>query len=127
MVGSRVPCSDARKYTLALRRTPSLRTSALRSTMGSAASCAAAPLRGDTLLRFVCYLLQGLFFLFDALALVVALHDAIHVGFDAAVGAVGFDGVEVVPDEGGFQHGFLFRKELVLAGAGVCVIAPQGE
>ena len=41
----------------------------------------------------------------EAFALVVEVDDAIHVGLDVAVGAVGFDGVEVFADEGGVEHG----------------------
>ena len=40
----------------------------------------------------------------EAAASVVEVHDPVHVGFDAAVVAVGFDGVEMFSDEGGVEH-----------------------
>ena len=53
----------------------------------------------DELGDLVLPLLELLRFLGQAFALVVELDDAIHVGLDVAVVAVGFDGVEVFADE----------------------------
>ena len=60
---------------------------------------------GMSLDDLVLPLLDGLRLLGEALALVVELDDAIDVGLDVAVVAVGFDGVEMFADEGGVQHG----------------------
>ena len=81
----------------------------------------------DELGHFILALLDLLSLLFKAYTLVVEVNGAVHVGADAAVGDVGFDGVEMVPNEGCVQHGVLFRKSLVLAAQGVCVIAAQGK
>ena len=48
----------------------------------------------------------------EPLALVVELDDAVHVGLDVAVGAVGFDGVEVVADEVCVEHGDPVKRSI---------------
>ena len=61
-------------------------------------------LLGDELGNLVLALLDALRLAGEAAALVVEADDAVHVGLDAAVVAVGFDGVEMVADEGGVEH-----------------------
>ena len=58
----------------------------------------------DQLGDFVLALLQDLRFLKQILALIVEHDDAIHVGRDGAILAIGFDGVEVVANELGVEH-----------------------
>jgi hypothetical protein len=59
---------------------------------------------GNQLGDFVLPLLDSLRFLHEALALVVELYDAVHVGLDIAFPAVAFDGIQVLADELCVQH-----------------------
>ena len=63
--------------------------------------------RGDELGNLVLALLDSLGLVNDRPAAVIELHHMIRTGLDLPVDAIGGDGVQIVADEGGVEHGLI--------------------
>ena len=101
---SRTACRSSSTCLTCFSRPPTCSRSALPSAISSCFLAASFSL-GMSLDSSFCRCWICCCLLEQAFALVVQLHDAVDVGRDVAVAAVGFDGLEIVADESGIQHG----------------------